>query len=172
MKRKQQLVFFSIANATAFKSKLATNIAPIVTRYRFINILVLAPQLTKLIYSAQQMMNVSTQPLVAVNIAFSQSGLNALSVNDDIGSFELAGGMYAVSPMFGDAKSNWLPQLTGTTIHGVFMIVSDTTARVNQQVTALQNTLGSSIITRHTLLGESRASPNEGKESAYLECTL
>jgi len=115
-------------------------------------------------------MNVSTQPLVAVNVAFSQSGLNALNVNDNIGASELSGGMYSQNFILGDTNSSWLPQLTGTTIHGVFMIVSDTTARVNQQMTALQNTLGSSIVTRHTLLGESRASPNEGKESAYLEC--
>ena len=66
MKKKQELFFFfAITDATTFKSKLGSDIHPLIT-------------------SATQLLDVSTQPTTAVNIAFSQKGLTALGNNDNL----------------------------------------------------------------------------------------
>ncbi|KAH7099486.1 dye-decolorizing peroxidase precursor [Auriculariales sp. MPI-PUGE-AT-0066] len=144
-KIKQLFYFFSIQNATDFKTKLKNNVAPIVT-------------------SAQQMLTTSTQPIVAVNIAFSQTGLTALGVTDNVGSGEFNGGQFQSTFILGDDPANWVTALAGTTVHGVFLLASDTEARINTQVAALETALGTSITKRHSLLGASRPAPNVGHE--------
>lgn len=72
-KQLQQFVFFGINDVATFKTHLANDIAPIVA-------------------SAAQLANVSTQPLVALNIAFSQSGLTALGVTDSLNDAAFSAG--------------------------------------------------------------------------------
>lgn len=145
-KKQELFYFFSIADVSSFKAKLRTNIAPIVT-------------------SAQQMLSVSTQPVVAVNIAFSQAGLTALNVTDNLGSGEFASGMFSASLILGDIANDLEPAFKGTAIHAVFLLVSDTVAHINAQVVALESTLGSSINKLYTLQGNSRPGDQAGHES-------
>ncbi|KAH7099472.1 dye-decolorizing peroxidase precursor, partial [Auriculariales sp. MPI-PUGE-AT-0066] len=144
-KIKQLFYFFTIQNATDFKTKLKDNVAPIVT-------------------SALQMLSTSTQPIVAVNIAFSQTGLTALDVTDDVGSQEFTAGQFQSATELGDDPATWKPELAGTSVHGVFLLASDTEDRINTQVAALEATLGTSIAKVHSLLGASRPEPNVGHE--------
>jgi len=66
MKKKQELFFFfAITDATTFKSKLGSDIHPLIT-------------------SATDLLSVSTQPTTAVNIAFSHNGLSALNITDNL----------------------------------------------------------------------------------------
>ncbi|EEB98446.1 hypothetical protein MPER_02040, partial [Moniliophthora perniciosa FA553] len=64
-KDKELFFFFGIQDAAAFKSKLVSDIHGLVT-------------------STTQLLDVALQPVTAVNIAFSQTGLTALGVTDDL----------------------------------------------------------------------------------------
>jgi len=111
------------------------------------------------------MLNVSTQPIVAVNVAFSQTGLKAINVTESIGSNEFTSGQFsAAQTFFGDNPARAIPAFAGTIVHGVFLIVSDTQARVTAQTTALETTLGSSIVKLHSLVASSRPGGLAGKE--------
>ena len=111
------------------------------------------------------MLSVSTQPIVAVNMGFSQTGLNALNVTESIDSAEFQLGMFSANFLFGDSSSDWIAPFAGTAIHGVFLLVSDTEANIDAQVTALETTLGSSIVKQYSLLGSSRPGSEAGHES-------
>ncbi|KZV89013.1 fungal peroxidase [Exidia glandulosa HHB12029] len=143
--------FFAIADVPTFKQKLSSTIAPIIT-------------------SAQQMLSVTTQPLAAVNIAFSQSGLTALGVTDNMSSSEFASGMFSGNIVLGDVSADWEPVFKGTEIHGVFIVASDTSANVDAQVGKLESALGSSINKLYTLQGNSRPGDQAGHEAfGYLD---
>ena len=68
-KNKETFLFFTINDPAAFKQSLRSDIAPIIT-------------------STTDLLSVTTQPLTAVNLAFSQRGLNALNITDNLGRLE------------------------------------------------------------------------------------
>ncbi|KAJ6616414.1 fungal peroxidase [Mycena sp. CBHHK59/15] len=145
-KNKELFFFFSIANATDFKSKLASEIHPLIT-------------------STTQLLSVSTQPITALNIAFSQSGLTALSITDSLGDSAFAGGQFKDLNALGDPGSaNWVPQFAGTSIHGVILLASDTLDNVNSQLASLKTSLGSSITEVYSLQGAARPGSEAGHE--------
>ncbi|KAJ6563614.1 fungal peroxidase [Mycena vulgaris] len=133
-KNKELFYFFSIADATDFKSKLASDILPLIT-------------------TTTQLLDVSTQPVTALNIAFSQTGLTALGVTDSLGDTVFAGG-----------STNWVPEFAGTGIHGVLLFASDTEANVNTAVSNLESALGASITKVYSLSGAARPGPEAGHE--------
>ncbi|KAJ7512546.1 fungal peroxidase [Mycena galericulata] len=147
MKKNQELFyFFSIANATDFKAKLASDILPLIT-------------------TTTQLLNVSTQPVTALNIAFSQTGLTALGVTESLGDAAFAGGQFADLSNLGDPGStDWVPQFAGTTIHGVILFASDTVDNINSEVASLESALGSSITQLYTLQGAARPGSEAGHE--------
>ncbi|KAJ7799733.1 fungal peroxidase [Mycena olivaceomarginata] len=126
-KSQELFYFFSIANATAFKPKLASEILPLIT-------------------TTTELLDVSTQPITALNIAFSQRGLAALNVTTSLGDATL-----------GDPGStNWVPQFAGTSIHGVLLFASDTVDNINDAVSSLESALGDSITKVYSLAGAAR----------------
>lgn len=148
-KNKELFYFFSIANATDFKSKLASDILPLIT-------------------TTTQLLSVSTQPVTALNIAFSQTGLTALSITDALGDSAFAGGQFADLKNLGDPGStNWVPEFAGTSIHGVILFASDTDDNINTEVASLESALGSSITKVYTLEGAARPAPEAGHEREY-----
>ena len=62
-KNKELFFFFSVSDAATFKAKLASDILPLIT-------------------STTEILSVDTQPITAVNIAFSNTGLVALGVTE------------------------------------------------------------------------------------------
>ncbi|KAF8217810.1 DyP-type peroxidase [Mycena galopus ATCC 62051] len=153
MKKKLELFyFFSIQNATAFKSKLKSDILPLVT-------------------TTTQLLAVSTQPITAVNIAFSQTGLTALGITDSLGDSVFSGGQFKDLTNLGDPGStNWVPQFKGTGIHGVFLFASDTQDKINNTVSSLQSALGSSIKNVYSLQAAARPGAEAGHEHfGYLD---
>ncbi|KAJ7669280.1 fungal peroxidase [Mycena polygramma] len=147
MKKNQELFyFFSIANAATFKSKLSSDILPLIT-------------------TASQLLDVSTQPITALNVAFSQTGLKALNVTESLGDTAFAGGQFADLKNLGDPGStNWVPQFAGTGIHGVFLFASDTVANINAAVASLESNLGDSITKVYDLPAAARPGSEAGHE--------
>ncbi|KAJ7893995.1 fungal peroxidase [Mycena leptocephala] len=145
-KNKELFYFFSIANATDFKEKLAADILPLIT-------------------TTTQLLSVSTQPITALNIAFSQTGLTALSVTDSLGDSFFTGGQFKDLQNLGDPGStNWVPEFAGTGIHGVLLFASDTDDNINTAVTSLESALGDSITKVYSLQAASRPDENAGHE--------
>ncbi|KAF5353724.1 hypothetical protein D9758_008650 [Tetrapyrgos nigripes] len=147
MKKKKELFFFfSIDDAATFKSKLSSDIKSLIT-------------------NTNQLLSVSTQPITAVNIAFSQAGLTALGVSDNLGDNGFKNGQFADAANLGDAgTTNWVSGFAGTKIHGVFLLASDTVDNVDNELANLQNILGSSISEIHRVAGAARPGNQEGHE--------
>jgi hypothetical protein len=147
MKKKKELFyFFTINDGAAFKKALVGDISALIT-------------------STTQLLSVSTQPITAVNIAFSQKGLNALNVTGKIGDDFFTAGQLPDAGFLGDpGTGNWVQAFTGSGVHGVFLLASDTIDNVNDELTNIQNICGSSITEVHRLLGEARPGDQEGHE--------
>ncbi|KAF7348870.1 DyP-type peroxidase [Mycena venus] len=134
MKKNRELFyFFSIANSTDFKAKLASEILPLIT-------------------TTTQLLDVSTQPVTFLNIAFSQSGLLALNVTDSLGDSAFAGGQFKDLGNLGDPGSvNWVTEFAGTGIHGVLLFASDTDDNINESVASLESAMGNSFAKVYSL---------------------
>ncbi|KAF7348498.1 DyP-type peroxidase [Mycena venus] len=111
MKKKKELFFFfGISNATDFKKKLKSIVLPLVT-------------------NTAQLLDVSAQPQTALNIAFSQTGLSALNVTDQLNDSPFSGGqLQDIANLNDPGTTNWVPEFVGTNIHGVILLASDTLA--------------------------------------------
>ncbi|KAJ7201686.1 fungal peroxidase [Mycena pura] len=145
-KNKELFYFFSIANARVFKRKLATDILLLIT-------------------TTTQLLSVSTQPLTAHTIAFSQTGLKTLGVTDDLGDPAYAGGQFADLGNLGDPGStNWVPEFKGTNIHGVLLFASDTEHNIHAAVAHLDAVLGNCVTKVYTLDGAARPGKEAGHE--------
>ena len=106
-KTKEKFVFFHINDAAAFKSVLKTYAAANITSI------------------ATLMGPTTAQPQAFVNLAFSQFGLTALGVTDNLGDAVFTNGQFADAGNLGDDTSTWDPAFAGTNVHGVFLIGSD-----------------------------------------------
>lgn len=105
MKKNKELFFFFYINDTrAFKKYLASQIHPRIT-------------------TTTQLLDLNLQPVTAVNVAFSQSGLTALGVNDNLGDSHFSNGQFAEHAELGDPGTDgWVEGLKGTRTHGVFLL--------------------------------------------------
>jgi hypothetical protein len=149
-KKRELFFFFSIANATSFKSQLASDILPLVT-------------------STSELLSVSTQPLTALNIAFSQTGLTALGATQSLGDSVFSNGQFAGVGRLGDpGTSNWVPGFAGTSIHGVILLASDTQANIDSTLASLKAALGGSINEIYSLQGAARPGNQAGHEREFL----
>ncbi|KAJ7143350.1 fungal peroxidase [Mycena crocata] len=150
-KKKELFFFFGISDATTFKAKLRSDIVPLVT-------------------TTTQMIDNATQPVTALNIAFSHTGLvklNVSLVDDTIGDSDFANGQLqaVVGPtnFLGDpGTTNWVPQFVGTNIHGVILLASDTVDNINAELASLKSVLGDSITEIYSLQGAARPNPATG----------
>ncbi|KIJ46058.1 hypothetical protein M422DRAFT_29451 [Sphaerobolus stellatus SS14] len=147
MKKNQELFFFfSITNSTLFKQKLKSDIKVRVT-------------------TTTQLLSVSSQPTTALNVAFSQQGLNALGVTDDLGDPLFTAGQEADASVLGDpGTTNWVPSFVGKQIHGVFLLASDTTSNLNSFLSDLNAILQGAIQEVYSLNGAARPGDQQGHE--------
>ncbi|KAJ6501278.1 hypothetical protein DFH09DRAFT_326447 [Mycena vulgaris] len=151
-KNKELFFFFGIANARIFKERFKSGILPLIT-------------------TTTQLLDISTQPTTALNIAFSQSGLNTLGLTDSLGDSVFALGQTADSGTLGDpGTQNWVPQFVGTRIHGVILLASDTVDNINAELHNVQTALGNSITEIYRLQGAARPGSEQGHEHfGYLD---
>lgn len=147
-KQKQLFYFFAINDVPTFKSHLASDIAPVVA-------------------SVSRLLNVSSQPLVALNIAFSQTGLTKLGVTDNLGDSFFTNGQAAnTTTLLGETMDNWIPQFKTRGIHGVILLASDVVSLLDQQVTSIELTFGASMVKVYSLAASIRPGAEAGHESA------
>ncbi|EJD38892.1 DyP-type peroxidase [Auricularia subglabra TFB-10046 SS5] len=151
-KNKQAFYFFSIQNPKKFKVVLHTLIAPFLT-------------------STKQLMNVTNQPIVALNLAFSQSGLTALGITDNLGDPEFTAGQFADAEFLGDpGTGNWKPAFRGTKIHGVFLMASDKQPFIDLMVLLVRGLFFNIINEEYILNGNVRPGAEAGHEMfGYLD---
>nr|WAW38288.1 DyP-type peroxidase [Chondrostereum purpureum] len=145
-KRKELFYFFSISDSAAFKTRLASDVNPLIT-------------------STQSLLDIDTQPVTAVNIAFTQSGLTTLGITDDLNDALFKTGQASDASALGDpGRDNWVKAFDGTGIHGLLILASDETSNIDDQLASLESALGNSIKEVHRLQGAARPGPEEGHE--------
>ncbi|THU88576.1 fungal peroxidase [Dendrothele bispora CBS 962.96] len=146
-KVKELFFFFSIKDAATFKSKLGSDIHSLVTN------------------TNQILPGSSNVPVTAVNVAFSNTGLLALNVTDDLLDPDFVSGQFAEASSLGDAgTSNWVPGFAGTNIHGVFLLAANDVQDIDTQLANIQQILGDSITEIYRLSGAARPGDEEGHE--------
>ena len=144
--------FFHINNATSFKRILGNQVIQLLTSAA---VLISAP---------------STQPLAFMNIAFSQQGLNALGITDDLGDTFFSAGQLADAPNLGDnVDGDWDTAFKGSGIHGVLLIASDLQGNVDGMLANVLSLFRSSISEVTRLQGAARPGSKAGHERT---CTL
>ncbi|KAJ7276838.1 fungal peroxidase [Mycena rebaudengoi] len=145
-KKRELFFFFSIQDAKTFKSHLASDILPLVT-------------------STTPLLDISTQPQTALNIAFSQTGLTALGVTESLGDSVFSKGQFKGADKLGDpGTGNWVPAFAGTKVHGVILLASDTQANIDSTLASLKAALGTSINELYSLQGAARPGEFAGHE--------
>ncbi|KAF8143463.1 dye-decolorizing peroxidase precursor [Mycena galopus ATCC 62051] len=146
-KARELFYFFAIDDAATFKEKLASDILPLIT-------------------STTEILSVNTQPITVVNVAFSNTGLLALGVTDDLGDPDFVAGQFAANEtsIIGDNPSTWYPAFAGNSIHGVFLLASDTVGNIDTELANIQSILGTSITELYSLQGAARPGDEEGHE--------
>jgi len=140
-KKVEDFFFFQIKNVSCFKSTLSRNLQQIT--------------------SAKTILNPSNTAPAMVNVAFSQSGLNALGVRDNLNDSVFSGGQFVDAANLGDPGTNdWIPAFKGTGIHGVFTLAYDNTVVFDKTLP------GISVCIKqvYNLTGKMRPAPNEGHE--------
>ena len=138
--------FFGISDAAAFKHCLASDIQHRIT-------------------SVLKILAVHRQPITAVNIGFSASGLRTLGIDSatlNMGSFDA--GQWKDASFLGDSGTNWRPEFAGTSIHGLFILQSDTIANINHELYSIKRALGNSVVELYQLRGELRPGDQAGHE--------
>ncbi|KAJ7624806.1 dye-decolorizing peroxidase precursor [Roridomyces roridus] len=145
LKLHETFLFFSIVDAATFKSKLRSDILPLVT-------------------NAGQMLKNATQPDTLVNIAFSQNGLTALGITDNLNDVAFRAGQFANAQALGDPGTHWVPAFTTGTIHGVFLLASNTVENVDATLKTVTSALGASIKEAYSLQAAARKGNQEGHE--------
>ncbi|KAF5374576.1 hypothetical protein D9757_010184 [Collybiopsis confluens] len=144
-KNKELFFFFKIQDVTAFKSHLGADILPLIT-------------------TTTQIVANTSQLTTLVNIAFSQRGLTALGVTDNLGDPDFAGGQLGTAQDFNDQLSNWVPQFAGSDIDGVLLLASDTVDNVDNTLSALQSSMNGSMSEVYRIQGAARPGDQQGHE--------
>ncbi|KAG9073782.1 hypothetical protein FRC06_011157 [Ceratobasidium sp. 370] len=110
-------------------------------------------------------------PLPFLNIAFSQQGLNALDITDDIGDAAFTAGQFHDAQNLGDDGTvsddgfdpHWESAFKGR-IDGVLLAAGESWRTVNYVVKAAVDTLGRSIQVVYSLKGSVRPGDEKGRE--------
>jgi hypothetical protein len=155
-KPKELFFFYTINDAAAYKAALTKTILPLVTSTSVL----LGPA--------------SGQPAAMLNVAYSNTGLKALNVNDDLGDQFFNAGQFDGSQVLGDddPATNWVKAFQGTSLHGVFMIASDSDDSINDTLSTITTALGPAITEAHRIEGALRPGDQAGHERQWHSARL
>ncbi|EIN09037.1 peroxidase TAP [Punctularia strigosozonata HHB-11173 SS5] len=147
----ENFYFFHINDAAQFKADFKT-------------------QLSIITSAATLISPPADQPAAYVNVGFSQSGLTALGVTDDLGDADFSSGQFAQAAALKDDTTQWEPEFKGTNIHGVFLVGSDVGTNIQDTFNdAIQELLKSATIV-YELDGAARPGAEAGHEHfGYLD---
>ncbi|KAH7103750.1 DyP-type peroxidase [Auriculariales sp. MPI-PUGE-AT-0066] len=154
MRKKLELFyFFQIDDPKLFKTVLHTTIISWIT-------------------PTSAMLSTSTQPQVAINIAFSQTGLSTLGITDNLGDTPFTKAQVTDAKFLGDPGiGDWKKVFTvPDKLHGVFLIASDDQSLIDTAVNFLESSFSTSMHNLYKLQGNIRPPPFEGHEMfGYLD---
>ncbi|KAF8480542.1 Dyp-type peroxidase [Gautieria morchelliformis] len=102
-------------------------------------------------------------PHSAVNIAFTQSGLNLLGLTDNLGDPAFTAGQFQHAQQLGDNVPDWLPAFKGD-MHGIILIAGDCEASVLATEAKLLLLLGHTIKQVFKVNGVVRPGAEKGHE--------
>lgn len=145
-KAKETFLFFQITNSNCFQSKLGSQIHSRVTSV------------------AQLLADPSQQPTTAVNIAFTQAGLITMGVYDPLGDPAFSAGQFGAASSLGDNPSDWDPAFAPGNLHGVLMVMSNTTDNINTELSAIETILNGCISSVLRLDASARPGAYQGHE--------
>ncbi|KAG8793135.1 hypothetical protein FRC12_003771 [Ceratobasidium sp. 428] len=164
LKKKEEFVFFVIENDAQFKAVLPrlkiASTADVLHSHQAIS-------------DARRENPESLIPLPLLNIAFSQQGLNALGVTDDIGDAAFSKGQFADAEGLGDQGTvtddgfdpHWEPAFRSR-IDGVLLAAGESWKTVNQVVKTALDTLQHSVRVVYKLKGAVR--PKDQQVGGYM----
>lgn len=110
---------------------------------------------------------VSTQPIAALNVAFSQAGLNVLGVTDNLNDTKFSSGQQADIPNIGDpGTTNWESAFVSG-VHGVFLLASDQQAFIEAGIALIEAVFGKDITNVYSLQGQIRPGAEAGHERKH-----
>ncbi|KAH8117785.1 Dyp-type peroxidase [Phellopilus nigrolimitatus] len=155
-KRTEDLIFFNIHDAAAFKRDLKQLIPAITT----------TAQIQKMrtdIANHKGSGNTELLKLVGINIGFTIHGLTKLGITDDLGDAAFKTGQFADAPALGDVVSNWLDAFKKE-IDGVVLIAGDCKSSVLEGTAKVELILGTSISKMLVVEGQVRPGKEKGHE--------
>ncbi|KAH8102235.1 Dyp-type peroxidase [Cristinia sonorae] len=140
-KRFESAVFFQIDNADAFRKQLAALVPKITTAAQ-------AASDKDKIKEHKRNGGKDLLKISGLNISFSQTGLTALGITDDLGDGPFRDGQLKGAEALGDSGStvngvfqpNWVPAFKNP-IHGVIIVSGDSHATVEERLLDTKNTL-------------------------------
>ncbi|TDL17953.1 Dyp-type peroxidase [Rickenella mellea] len=145
-KRVEWFLFFKIVNPADFKKHLKQLIPAITTTNDII-------KARKAIDDHKKKGDPGLIKLSGINVSFSQKGLNALGITDNLADPPFAAGQFASAQAIGDQGQvvngvfdpAWLPQFKGHDIDGLFLFAGDSEATINEDCDKVFHVLGSSF---------------------------
>ncbi|KAG8683211.1 hypothetical protein FRC08_014464, partial [Ceratobasidium sp. 394] len=161
-KKKEEFIFFVITNPVLFRLALPllniTSTADVQRSHQDIS-------------DARKDNPGALIPLPLLNIAFSQKGLNALGIKDDIGDPAFSKGQFADAETLGDQGTttdkgfdpHWEAAFKGR-IDGVLLVAGESWTTVNLAALAALATLGLSVRVVYRLKGAVRPGEENGRE--------
>lgn len=154
-KKTEIFYFFGIQSPSDFKAKLATDIYPLITSTDVI----------------------LTSPPSAVNIAFSNSGLESLGITNFTGPTDpFTAGQASDAINLGDPlpiENNWISTYLDTSaLHGVFLIGAENITVANQTLDQITSSLNDSIVGLYQLQASVRPGDQEGHERKLIWYTF
>ncbi|KAI0399119.1 Dyp-type peroxidase [Xylaria palmicola] len=161
-KKHQVFHFFSIRDATNFRRNLRAFI-PLITDTTE------AKKFHQTIKEAKKEASLIGKPLEllensGVNISFTQKGLLALGINDDIRDDIFKAGMLKDAPELGDkTEVDWDPKFKKD-IHGVIIVTANSKAILDATLAGIKVIFLATIIDVKTLFGHTRPGPEDGHE--------
>lgn len=146
--------FYRITDPKAYKLALRTKVASLVTS------------------TATLVGPADSQPLAYLNMAYSQRGLLALGIKDNLGDSFFAQGQLADATKLGDTLTDWEQPWTSANsavngIHGVLLVASDAQGPVDDLLQTVMEAFGSSIVMVTRLDAAARPGSQAGREREF-----
>lgn len=160
--RNSTYLFFSIKDVEQFRILFGEHVLPHITTSD-------SARGTRVqVYRAKAVSSLNMVTLAAINVSFSQQGLDLLLPDANISDDAFSQGQFQRAESLGDDKTKWLPQFTGTPIHGLFEVTGYPAFHIQEIVDR--------IIKKHLcdtaikIIFEHHAKVRPGKEKGHEHC--
>ncbi|KDQ10903.1 hypothetical protein BOTBODRAFT_147513 [Botryobasidium botryosum FD-172 SS1] len=155
----ETFLFFRITDPAEFRSRLQ-HIIPLITTAKQCEEI---RQKIQAFRHSKEYKPGERLPITELNVAFSARGLEVLGITDDLGDEEFKKGQYADAEDLGDVIKEW-DDIYTQTIHGVFLVASNSPSGIEMLIAKVQSSLGDSIETMAKVSGSVRPGDQRSHE--------